>query len=66
MKPTPFQVMVSGVVTGVICIGAAMLAHHIGFPLAEWQREALMLGGLASLLGGTAGARFMPTKEQKP
>jgi hypothetical protein len=62
MKPSPLVTAAIGVVTGVICIGAAMLAHHIGFPLSELQREALMGGGLMALLGGVAGARFMPTK----
>jgi hypothetical protein len=66
-KLTPLATAVLGVVTGVACIGAALLAHHIGYPLSEMSREGLILGGMASLLGGVAGARFMPTKhEDKP
>lgn len=61
-KLSPLAAAAVGVATGVICIGAAMLAHHIGFPLSEFQREALTGGGLMALLGGVAGARFMPTK----
>lgn len=61
-KPSPAVTALIGVVTGVICIGFAMLAFHIGYPLSELQREALMGGGLMSLLGGVVGARFMPTK----
>lgn len=66
MKPTPFQVMVFGLLTGITSIGIAMLAHHVGFPLSEIAREGLVLGGMASLLGGVAGARFMPVEEKKP
>lgn len=65
-KPSPAVTALLGVLTGVICIGSAMLAHHIGFPLSEMQREALMGGGLFALLGGVAGARFMPTKHEEP
>jgi hypothetical protein len=61
-KLTPLATAALGVATGVACIGTAMLAHRIGYPLSETVRQGLELGGLAALLGGVAGARFMPTE----
>lgn len=62
-KLSPAAVALIGLLSGVVSIGTAMLAHHIGFPLSELAREGLVLGGVASMLGGAAGARFMPTSK---
>lgn len=65
-KLTPLATAILGVVTGVVCLGFAALAQKVGLDLSELQREALIFGGLGSLLGGTVGARFMPTKAEEP
>ena len=61
-RPSPAVVALLGLLTGVLCIGTAMLAHHIGFPMSDVAREGLTFGGVGLMLGGAAGARFMPTK----
>lgn len=61
-KLTPLATAIIGVATGAVCLGFAALAQKVGLELSELQREALIFGGLGSLLGGTVGARYMPTK----
>jgi hypothetical protein len=63
----PLTTALLGVLTGVSCLGFVAIAHHIGLPLSDVAKEGLTLGGMAALLGGVVGARFMPTKaEEKP
>jgi hypothetical protein len=65
-KVPPLATALVGVLTGAVCLSFAALAHHIGMPLSELTREALILGGLASMGVGAFGARLMPTKGEEP
>lgn len=64
-KLSPREVAVFGVVTGVACLLAPSVASAIGQPLLETTRQMLELGGAGLLVGGAAGARFMPTKAEE-
>jgi len=64
-KATPFITAVSGIATGVICLGFVLLAKRMGLELSETVSSALILGGLASMGVGAAGARYMPTKGEE-
>ena len=59
---SPREAALFGAAGGVICLGFAILAHRVGLPLTELQRELFIGGGGAALLGGLVGARFWPTK----
>lgn len=61
-KLSPREAALFGAVGGTICLGFAVLAHRVGLPLTELQRELFIGGGGAALLGGLVGARFWPTK----
>lgn len=50
------------VLSGVLCLLFAALAHKIGMQLSETEREILIGGGGLCLVGGVVGARFMPVK----
>jgi uncharacterized protein YjeT (DUF2065 family) len=65
-KMTPLATALVGVLTGVVCLGFVVLAKHVGLELSDLTQEALTMGGLTALLGGVAGARFMPTKGEEP
>ena len=64
MKPSPVVTAVSGVASGVVCLAFVVLAHHVELPLSDLTKEALILGGMASMGVGAWGARKMPVKEE--
>lgn len=59
---SPLASALIGVVSGVLCLLFAALAHKIGMQLSETEREILIGGGGLCLVGGVVGARFMPVK----
>lgn len=61
-KLSPLAAALVGVLTGVVCLGFAVLAHRVGLDLSDTQKDGLIFGGMGALLGGVWGARLMPTK----
>jgi hypothetical protein len=65
MKPSPLATAAFGIVTGIICLGFVVVAHHVGLPLSDLTKEGLIVGGMASMGVGAWGARQMPTKDEE-
>jgi hypothetical protein len=61
VKNNPLATALIGIITGAVCFGFVLLAHHSGLALSELTQDGLILGGMASMGVGAYGARHMPT-----